>query len=163
MILYYISVYIISLNNQDGCNLHFLFHLFSLYELSDKYRIQNKNELPNCKYKCFSDDLGIFFKKSPMEKISGIFLDSLIYLHHSSCFKYPSDVLGASQVALQVNSPSASAGRYKKLRFSPWVGKICRRAQQSTPVFQPGESHGQRSLAGYSLQGRKKSDTTEVT
>ena len=31
---------------------------------------------------------------------------------------------------------------------------------QPTPVFLPGESHGQRSLAGYSLQGRKESDTT---
>ena len=27
----------------------------------------------------------------------------------------------------------------------------------------PGESHGQRSLAGYSLRGRKESDTTEAT
>ena len=32
-----------------------------------------------------------------------------------------------------------------------------------TPVFLPGESHGQRSLAGYSPQGRKESDTSEVT
>ena len=32
---------------------------------------------------------------------------------------------------------------------------------QPTPVFLPGESHGQRSLAGYSPQGRKESDTTE--
>ena len=30
-------------------------------------------------------------------------------------------------------------------------------------VFLPGESHGQRSLAGYSSQGHKESDTTEVT
>ena len=30
-----------------------------------------------------------------------------------------------------------------------------------TPVFLPGESHGQRSLVGYSPQGRKESDTTE--
>ena len=36
-------------------------------------------------------------------------------------------------------------------RFDPWVGKIpCRRAWQLTPVFLPGESDGQRSLAGYS-------------
>ena len=26
---------------------------------------------------------------------------------------------------------------------------------QPTPVFLPGESHGHRSLAGYSLQGRR--------
>ena len=32
---------------------------------------------------------------------------------------------------------------------------------QPTPVFLPGESHGQRSLVGYSLQGRKESDMTE--
>ena len=34
---------------------------------------------------------------------------------------------------------------------------------QPTPVFWPGESHGQRSLAGYSPWGRTESDTTEVT
>ena len=32
---------------------------------------------------------------------------------------------------------------------------------QPTPVFLPGESHGQRSLAGSSPRGRKESDTTE--
>ena len=30
-----------------------------------------------------------------------------------------------------------------------------------TPVFLPGESHGQRSLAGYSLWGHKELNTTE--
>ena len=30
-----------------------------------------------------------------------------------------------------------------------------------TPVFLPGESHGQRNLVGYSPWGRKESDTTE--
>ena len=32
-----------------------------------------------------------------------------------------------------------------------------------TPVFLPGESHGQRSQAGYIPLGRKESDMTEVT
>jgi len=32
-----------------------------------------------------------------------------------------------------------------------------------TPVFLSGESHGQRSLAGYSPWGLKESDTTEAT
>ena len=41
--------------------------------------------------------------------------------------------------------------RLKRYRFSPWVGKIpWRRAWQPTPVFLPGESHGQRSLVVYS-------------
>ena len=44
----------------------------------------------------------------------------------------------------------------------PRVGKIpWRRAQQPTPVFLPGESHGQRSLAGYSPWDHKESDRTE--
>ena len=30
-------------------------------------------------------------------------------------------------------------------------------------IFLPGESHGQRSLAGYSSRGHKGSDVTEVT
>ena len=40
----------------------------------------------------------------------------------------------------------------------PW-----RRAWQPTPVFLPGEYHGQRSLTGYSPWGHKESDMTEVT
>ena len=34
---------------------------------------------------------------------------------------------------------------------------------QPTPVFLPGESHGQRSLEGYSPWGHKELDTTEHT
>ena len=46
--------------------------------------------------------------------------------------------------------------------FNPWVGEIpWRRKWLPTPVFLPGESHGQRSLAGYSLWGPTDSDTTE--
>ena len=33
----------------------------------------------------------------------------------------------------------------------------------TTPVFLPGKSHGQGSLAGYSPWGRKESDTTKHT
>ena len=36
-----------------------------------------------------------------------------------------------------------------------------RRKWQPTPVFFPGESHGWKSLVGYSPRGRKESDTTE--
>ena len=37
------------------------------------------------------------------------------------------------------------------------------RKWQPTPVFLPEESHRQRSLAGYSPQGHRESDTTEAT
>ena len=49
-----------------------------------------------------------------------------------------------------------------------WVRSLCgedplERKWQPTLVFFPGQSHGQRSLAGYSPWTRKESDTTEVT
>ena len=38
--------------------------------------------------------------------------------------------------------------------FEPWVGKIpWRRKWESTPIFLPGKSQGQRSLAGYGPGG----------
>ena len=43
-----------------------------------------------------------------------------------------------------------------------WVGKIpWRREWQPTPVFLPGEIHGQRNLAGYSLWSHKELSMTE--
>ena len=46
--------------------------------------------------------------------------------------------------------------------FDPWVMKIpWRREWLPTPVFLPREFYGQRSLAGYSLQGHKESDMIE--
>ena len=53
---------------------------------------------------------------------------------------------------------------HRRHRFDPWVGKIpWRRAWLPTPIFLPGESHEQRSMAGYSPEGCKELDTTEVT
>ena len=51
----------------------------------------------------------------------------------------------------------------QRCRFDHWVRRIpWRRAWQSTPVFLPGEFHGQRSLVGYSPRGGKDSDMTKV-
>ena len=61
---------------------------------------------------------------------------------------------GASQVVLAVKNPPANA---EDSEFDPWVRKIpWKRAWQPTPVFLPGESHGQRSLVGYSPQGPQR-------
>ena len=43
----------------------------------------------------------------------------------------------------------------------PELGRSQRRKWQPTPVFLPGESHGQWNLVGYSPWGHKESDTTE--
>ena len=55
------------------------------------------------------------------------------------------------------NLPAMQETRVRSL-----IGKIpWRRKWQPTPVFLPGESHGQRSLGGYSPWGHKELDTTE--
>ena len=60
--------------------------------------------------------------------------------------------------------PACQCRRHKRHQFNPWVGEILwRRSWQPTPVFLPGESHGQRSLASCSPWGQKESDTTEAT
>ena len=56
-----------------------------------------------------------------------------------------------------VENLPASAGDSCDLGSDPWVRKIpWRRKWQPTPVFLPRNSHGQRSLVGYSpLDGRR--------
>ena len=48
-------------------------------------------------------------------------------------------------------SDKESACQCRTLRFNSW-----RRKWQPTPVFLPGKSHGQKSLAGYNPQGHKR-------
>ena len=63
-------------------------------------------------------------------------------------------------------SGKESACQYRRSRraaFDLWVGKMSwKRACQPTPVFLPGESHGQRRMVSYSPQGHKESDMTEA-
>ena len=73
-------------------------------------------------------------------------------------------VFVASQAALVLKNPPVNAEDTGDVGSIPWVGKILwRKTWQPTPVFLPGEFHGQRSLAGYSPWDPKESDTTEAT
>ena len=77
------------------------------------------------------------------------------------------EAMQASQVALVAKNPPANAGDLSDAGSDlsdPWFRKIPWRTKwQPTPGSLPGESHGQRSLAGYSPWGHKESDTTKVT
>ena len=67
----------------------------------------------------------------------------------------------ASQVALWVKN---LATRQETHEFDPWIKKIpWNSALQPTPLFLPGESHGWKSLAGYSPWDHKELDMTEAT
>ena len=66
------------------------------------------------------------------------------FLFFSLLFLYWASLMAMNLLAIQ------------RPRFNPWVRKIpWRRKWQPTPVFLPGESHGQRSLEGYSPWGHK--------
>ena len=82
--------------------------------------------------------------------------------HVSSSMTLPKFYLGASQVAQQIkNLPAMQetiVGSVPGSGRSPGG-----RDWQPTPVFLPGESHEQRSLVGYSPQGHKELDITEVS
>ena len=57
-------------------------------------------------------------------------------------------------MALVVKNSPAPCRRCRRRGFGPWIRKISwREAWQPTPVLLPGESHGQKSLAGYSPWG----------
>ena len=66
--------------------------------------------------------------------------------------------LRASMVVQLVKNPCQCSihGCDPRVRKIPW-----RRKWLPTPVFLPGEFHGQTSLVDYSLWGHKESDTTE--
>ena len=54
--------------------------------------------------------------------------------------------------------------RRRRWVFDPWVRKVLwSRKWHPAPIFLPGESHGQRSLVGYSPWGHKESEMTENT
>ena len=63
-----------------------------------------------------------------------------------------------------VKNPPANAGDIRDVGSIPGSGRSSGgRAWQHTPVFLPGEPHGQRNLAGYGPYHHKESDMTEGT
>ena len=75
--------------------------------------------------------------------------------------------LGQSKVTLRNECvPVAKIVKNLPARWETWVQSLSledslEKGMQTIPVFLPGEFHGQRSLAVYSPQGCKESDTTE--
>ena len=61
-----------------------------------------------------------------------------------------------------VKNPSASAGDTVDVGLNPGLERSPGGGNSKpTSVFLPGESHGQRSLAGHSPWGHEESDITE--
>ena len=63
----------------------------------------------------------------------------------------------ASLIAFPGGSVVKNLPANAEYEFDPWVRKIpWRRKWQPIPIFLPGESHGQKSLVGYSPWGHKR-------
>ena len=63
-----------------------------------------------------------------------------------------------------VKNPPSNAGDIRDVSSIHDSGRSPRGGHwQPTPVFLPGDSHGQRSLVGYSPYCHKESDPTEAT
>ena len=79
-------------------------------------------------------------------------------------FAYEFPIVSGFPASTSGKEPACQCRKYKRHELDPWVGKIpWRRAWQPIPLFVPEESHGQKSLVGYSPLNHKESDTTEVT
>ena len=73
------------------------------------------------------------------------------------CSPPGSSVHGFSTRWLNGKESSCQCMRCRRCMFNFWVGKIpWRKKWQPTPVFLPGKSHEQRSLAGYSPWSHKR-------
>ena len=90
-----------------------------------------------------------FFKKKKKNSVEEIFYIAfrIIYSNFALFFK---GYLGFFTACLKAK---------KQLFYN--MPSLCRREWQPTPIFLPGESHRQGSLAGYSPWGQQESDTTE--
>ena len=78
------------------------------------------------------------------------------YVYTCMCICGVPQWLSKSRICLQCRN-------CRSCRFDPWVGKIPWRARQPTPVFQLGESHGQKSLAGYSPKGQSQTRLKQLS
>ena len=61
-------------------------------------------------------------------------------------------------ISSESKESACDAGGTGEVGFIPGTGRSLGVKQQPSPVFLPGEPHGERSPVGYSPQGRKESD-----
>ena len=88
-----------------------------------------------------------YFKTNAKIKVQTDMFSLLPFIEKGTRVKYVFTYIGGASG----KESACQCRRHKRRRFDPWVGKNpWRRAWQLTPIFLPGESHGQRSLAGYS-------------
>ena len=98
-----------------------------------------------------------------VQKVSGLMVQSIG--QYLATFWLPKSLTHFMVCINSMVFPGSARGKeptFQCRRHKKWEDPLSE-GWQLTPVFLPGEFHGQRSLAGYSPRGHKESDTTEVT
>ena len=131
----------------------------------DTWRIIHfTREFSSCMWPCHvSVHLREFFLQ---QSVSFKFVDPALHFSKVYFFFFEHFILHFLGSLLQelygLLSGQEHASPCRRLGFIPWVRKNpWRRKWQPTPVFLPGESHGQRSLSGSSSWGHKESYMTK--
>ena len=108
----------------------------------------------------------LFLGRIPMPGILYSFVPCLMTLSEGSfCWDTLGFFVFFSKAAWIIIHGRAGSMPYLSLHLlsNHWLINLLGSYRLPTPVFLPGESHGQRSLVGCRLWGRAESDTTEVT
>ena len=126
------------------------FQATALHSADESFIILGRREMADFTFFC--PDMILYGERDTSDKpVPTIFSWSVRPMQPQSPLDFPSGSDGKG-ICLQCGRPG----------FDIWVGKIpWRRKWQPTPVFLPGESHGQRSLVDYSPRGHKESDTMD--
>jgi len=75
----------------------------------------------------------------------------MITTYSEKFYLYTHILVGGFLGCASSKEPACQWRRYKKHGFNPWFRKMpWKRKWQPIPVFLPGDSHGQKSVAGYS-------------
>ena len=145
-----------------GCSLQALHGLYSLGR--KKWRISKPGQNPGWLEQTSASILRAWRHQAANEK----HLEAL-------CLISPEKVMATHYITLAWKIPwTEEPGRLQSMgsqrvrhdretSLSLFTFMHWRRKWQTTPVFLPGESQGQRSLVGCHLWGRTESDTTEAT
>ena len=145
-------------------------------EIEKNNRMGRTRDLPKCLQLWFVESLGLDYSRfciccrswnqSPLDTEGWLYMYSgILFIYekegNAAIFENIDRSWEYYRASLVVRGYSICL-ECRRPGFDPWVGKIpWRRKWQPTPVLLPGESHGVRSLVGYSSWGRKESDTTE--
>ena len=106
--------------------------------------------------------INLVFNIPMVNDVQPIIMEVIVSAQQSKIRKQPISFFSPLSLGFRVAQMVKNCLQCRRPGFDPWFGTIpWRRAWQPTPVFLPGESHGQKSLVGYSPSGHKKTDTTE--